>query len=274
VSMTIAMGAYCAGGIVLCADTTIIAGDQKWQRLKMSHVLGKSGSFAIANSSQDVNAANTLIRNLMDTLRDTDIKNQHQLESLVTSKMTKWSRAYQTGHPATQFILAAYLIGNVISEDGLLLYFCEPPNTILLHDMHGDSKGFIGIGTGSAITNPMFATLFSSLASQKGRLMEFSYLMYLAKKNDAWCGGRTIAVLLKSEHIEPMRINPLDMEAAESLGSLFDYVLSTTASGVLPQPDEEKAKKFSEFIAGRVVDLNARYRQLKIRALDGTEISY
>src|SRR5579884_3844397 len=106
--MTIAMGAYCAGGIVLCADTTIIAGDQKWQRLKMSHVLGKSGSFAIANSSQDVNAANTLIRNLMDTLRDTDIKNQHQLESLVTSKMTKWSRAYQTGHPATQFILAAY----------------------------------------------------------------------------------------------------------------------------------------------------------------------
>jgi hypothetical protein len=74
VSMTIAMGAYCAGGIVLCADTTIIAGDQKWQELKMSHVMGKSGSFAIANSSQDVNAANTLIRNLMDTLRDTDIK--------------------------------------------------------------------------------------------------------------------------------------------------------------------------------------------------------
>jgi hypothetical protein len=145
---------------------------------------------------------------------------------------------------------------------------------MLLHDMHGDSKGFIGIGTGSAITNPMFATLFSSLASQKGRLMEFSYLMYLAKKNDAWCGGRTIAVLLKSEHVEPMRINPLDMEAAESLGSLFDHVLRTTGTGVLPQPNEEKAQKFSEFIASRVVDLNARYRQLKIRALDGTEISY
>src|SRR5690242_9207425 len=95
VSMTIAMGAYCAGGIILCADTTIIAGDQKWQGLKMSHVMGKVGSFAIANSSEDVNAANTLIRNLMDALRDTEIKNRQQLESLVTSKMTKWAKAYQ-----------------------------------------------------------------------------------------------------------------------------------------------------------------------------------
>jgi hypothetical protein len=272
--MTIAMGAYCAGGIVLCADTTIIAGDQKWQGLKMSHVMGKSGSFAIANASQDLNAANTLVRNLMDDLRDTEIKNRHQLESLVTSKMTKWSKAFQIGHPSTQFILAAYLNGSVIAEDGLLLYFCEPPNTILLSNIHDDFKGFIGIGSGAAVTNPMFQTLFSCLASQKGRLLEFSYLMYLAKKGDTWCGGRTIAVLLKSEHVEPMRISPLDMEAAESLGNLFDNVLSTTGSGILPQPDEEKARKFSEYIAARVVDLNARYRQLKIRALDGTEITY
>jgi hypothetical protein len=272
VSMTIAMGAYCAGGIILCADTNIVAGDQKWQGLKMSHVMGKVGSFAIANSSEDVNAANTIIRNLMDALRDTEIKNRQQLESLVTSKMTKWARAYQVAPPRTQFILAAYLHGSLIPEDGLLLYFCEAPNTMLLHQIFDDDHGFIGIGTGSAVTNPMFKTLFSSLASAKSRLMEFSYLMYLAKKNDAWCGGRTISVLVKSEHVEPMRINPLDMEAAEGLGNLFDHVLRTTGSGIIPQPDEEKAKKFAEHIAGRVVDLNARFRQLKFRALDGTEI--
>jgi len=58
--------------------------------------------------------------------------------------------------------------------------------------------------------------------------------MYLAKKNDAWCSGRTIAIVLESEHIEPLRFNPLGMKGAESLGNLFEHVLSTSGAGIIP----------------------------------------
>jgi hypothetical protein len=272
--MTIAMSAYCAGGIVLCTDSNIIYGDQKWQGLKIAHTLGKTGSFAVASSSEDVDAGNTLVGNLIDSLNSTEIKDRKQLESLVTSRMSKWAKPFLGNPPKVGFILASYINGYQIRNEGLFIHYCEPPNTMILRKIFDDHDGFIGIGTGSAITNPLFKTLFSSLASAKARLTEFAYLMYRAEKNDAWCGGPTIAVVLKAEHIEPMRINPMDMQAAKELGHLFDFLLRTTGAGIIPQPDDDKAKKFSEHIASMVFDLGAKFRQLKFRALDGTEITY
>jgi hypothetical protein len=252
--MTTAMAAYCAGGIVLCADSNIAYGDQKWQALKVVHSIGEIGSFAIAGTSYDVNAANTMIGSVMESVRTTQVTDRQKLESLVVSKMSKWAKPFKEP-PLTQFIIACYtkwqrqeevILGrNVISavkgpaqmQTNLSLYFCEPPNTMILHERMDESHGFIGIGTGSATTKPEFNRLFDSLASARTRLIEF------------YTGGTTVAVVVPEKHVEPIRINPLDMEAAKGLGRQFDFVLRMTMSGVIPQTDEAAAENFANHIS-------------------------
>jgi hypothetical protein len=275
--MTIALGSLCAGGLIVAADTAIVLSDgSKAYGMKVQTKTSATGCYVLANCSEDGNAANTLGEQILTALEGEDPQTLSKAEKVVTKTMTQWSCAYMTGHPATQLVFGVFINKPENfwqnTGGGLGLYFCEPPNTILRKQANDDSRGYTAIGTGSAVTDPLYKTLFSNLNSASGRLRDIAYLMYRAKRDNAYCDGYTTAVLLKNEYTDPIRITPLDMQVAENTSNLLDFVLRPCADAVLTPRDDEAFKKYSEFIVNLIHSNSARFAALKFHSLQGEEI--
>lgn len=276
--MTIALGTLCAGGLIVAADTAIVLSDgSKTYGLKMQTRRSATGCYAIANCAEDGNAANTLVERILNGLENEDPQTLLKAEEILTNKMTEWSYAFAQTHPATQLIVGMFInkpekYGHNIGG-GLGLYFCEPPNTVLRKHEFDDSNGYIAVGTGSAVTDPLYRTLFSSLNSATGRLRDIAYLMYRAKKDSAYCDGRTNAVLLKNEYVDPIWITPLDMQAAENMGNILDFVLRPCVDATLTPRDDEAFRKYADYIISLIRQNSARFAALKFHSMSGDEIA-
>src|SRR6516162_9632019 len=82
--MTIALGALCAGGLIIAADTAIIADDgSKTYGLKVHQGMSKTGCYVIASATQDGNAAKTLTIQILDELEEQDPKTLARVEKIV-----------------------------------------------------------------------------------------------------------------------------------------------------------------------------------------------
>ena len=107
VAMTIAIGMLCEGGAVISADSKVVLTDGSVVKGAKIHTAPTSwGSYAIANSANDANAARTLIRRIAALLDKSAIKNFDELEAAVSYEMTEWSRAFRK-IPSTQLIVAS-----------------------------------------------------------------------------------------------------------------------------------------------------------------------
>lgn len=277
--MTIAIGVLCTEGIVVAADTKITATDGTTSiGPKVLTSVTEDGNFVIANASNDGNAANTLIPDLFEAIQQQKPLSLIQLEKIVRGEMAHWAAQFPQGAPSIQMILGAEIKHaehpNQRFGGGMGLYFCEPPNTMVWRDYFDDSKGYVAIGTGSAITDPIFRTLFSNTGTAKSRLMEISYLMYRAKQDaGSFCGGHTNAVILKREATYPLWVNYQSMIAAEKLGPLFDQVLMFAAATVIPQNDGSYGTFSSpEDVALAVKHLAEEYNQLTFSTLQSGAI--
>jgi hypothetical protein len=275
--MTIALGALCAGGLIIAADTAIIADDgSKTYGLKVHQGMSKTGCYVIASATQDGNAAKTLTIQILDELEEQDPKTLARVEKIVQEKMTAWAYAYSQSPPGIQMVFGAFV--NCVSipgkniGGGLALYFCEPPNTIVRKHHTDDSSGYVAVGTGAAVTDPLFKTMFSSVASPSSRLKEISYLMYRAKKDSALCDGHTNAVFLKDGYETPFWVTPIDMELAEKQGQRYDFLVRALAGAVFSQTDEAAAHKFAHHVADMTVSNGAPYRSIKFRTIDAREV--
>lgn len=268
--MTIALGVLCGGGLIVAADTRIVSADgATHDAMKVHSTMTASGSYVIANSTTDGNAANTLIPQIVRDLDQIDPKTLEEVEETLTNRMTRWAAVFATA-PMIQMVVGAFV--NSVAHGGLGLYFCEPPNTVTRHTWSDDSKGYVSVGTGATATDPLYRSLFSSMTSPRTRLLQISYLMYRAKKDYAsFCGGKTNAVLLKAEHCPPIYITPFDMNLAEEMGYDFDFALRATASGIVSQTDEG-VEAFSQYVAGAIVEHGRLYRQMKFHSISGEEI--
>jgi hypothetical protein len=273
--MTIALGVLCGGGLIVAADTAIIANDgSKTYACKLHQRMAPSGCFVIAAATLDGNAATTLITQTLDELEAKDPKTLAKAEQIVQEKMTAWSYAFSQP-PGIQMVFGAFV--NTVSMPGknsgggLALYFCEPPNTIVRKEAFDNSRGYVAIGTGAAVTDPLYKTFFASLASAQTRLKEISYLMYRAKKDNANCDGRTNAVFLKHAYEPPLWVTPLDMEAAEHLGPRFDFLLHTLAGAVFPQPNESATKEFASNFSVMITNAAAPYIAFTFKTIDARE---
>jgi len=229
--MTIAIGMLCGYGAIVAADRrrALSDGTSTFEN-KIVKFNGASISFAIADSSQDADAAKTLVRTISHRLGTSSILGWGDVEQLITKAMTEWYVPY-TEAPSTKLIAGIMLKGF-----GVQLYSCEPPNTVLPH-----SEGYISAGMGASVTDPLNSVLFGHAPQSRhpqAVLRQIAYLMFRAKKDNAWCGGLTDAVYLdlKSEQAEWVSIP--DMRQAEEASFQLDLVLNSAASAMLGYPED------------------------------------
>ena len=221
--MTIAMGMPCFRGVIVAADTQIAIGDAAQKASKLYFFKGASGAFAITFSSNDVNATRTLIKWIQRELERAACADPLELETVVCSVMTKWSAAYTIGLPFPEMEI---IISSRLINDEPRLYFCQPPTTFLEH------HDYVAAGTGSAVTNPLNATLFginNQYTDAQSALRMVSYLMYRAKKDTISCGKSTYCVIVSWNCDLPIIVNHLDFEVAERYASELDFLLHSTS---------------------------------------------
>lgn len=206
-------------------------------------------------------AGETLVSEITTDLREHDPRSWNGVEQWIKAAMVRWYSEYRE-EPKTQVIIGAF----VNHETGL--YYCQPPNTV-----NRDSSGYLGIGAGAAITDPLFATLFGDVVSPNKSLRRLSYLIYRAKKENAFCGGQTDAVFLKAEYVKPLRIQQRDMAQAEAFGSHVDSALAQTANMVLTGTRGVNTQAVLD-LAHTITFQGSAYRGLQFCSTTGIEIPW
>ena len=74
--MTIGIGMYCEEGLIVAADTQLAMTDGSTRMGKKVHqAIADSGVYVTANATEDGNAANTLIPDILTDLQNQDPKN-------------------------------------------------------------------------------------------------------------------------------------------------------------------------------------------------------
>jgi hypothetical protein len=247
--MTIAIGALCAEGVIVAADTRIVGTDGSTSvGVKVRSEMSNTGCYAIANATNDGNAANTLVPDILDDLKRGDPQNFYDLETNVRATMSTWAAQHPHGTaPSVQLILGAYIDQLVLPDlragGGSALYYCETPNTMVRKEPTDDSRGYVAIGVGATITDPIYRTLFYGSAPLRDRLIQIGYMMYRAKKDmGAFCGGITNAVLVKHKHEFPQWIDNHLIGFAESSGLTIDGIMRSAVEALICTTDENKIK--------------------------------
>jgi hypothetical protein len=252
--MTIAIGALCADGLIVAADTRVVMSDGATSiGVKVHTGMSNTCSWVIANATEDGNAANTLIPDIFSELEQDDPQSLPQAETNVRATMAKWVSQHPHGAPPVQLIMGISVdrpqhpIGR--NGGGIELYFCEPPNTMVRKTALDDCRGYIAIGAGSVTTDPLYRMLFAGSASTRGRLLQVAYLMYRAKKDMASaCGGTTNAVVLRCKHEFPVWVPNVNMAMAEHQGQIFDATLRQAAWGMIGDfPTESEPDYLNKF---------------------------
>lgn len=261
--MTIALGMICRGGLIIAADTRFATteGFMQDDGCKVTAFLTPSGVFVTAYTSESGTAGETLVNEITADLKEHDPCSWNAVEQWLKASMVRWYSEYRE-EPKTQVIIGAF----VNQETGL--YFCQPPNTV-----NRNSTGYLGIGVGASVTDPLFRTLFGSVVSPHMCLREISYLMHRAKKENAFCGGHTDAVLLKEEYAQPLRIEQRDMAQAEVFGSQLDSTLARTATAVLCRTNPTDPLAIID-LANDIARLGLPYERLQFRSTSGIEIPW
>ena len=151
--MTIALGMLCGGGAIIAADSkSINSGNGMTARgRKLAIVDTKHIAFAIAESSEDANATETLVRKISARLGRQKESDWNTVESDITDAMGEWDSAFTQKSPDTQLIAGITMPGS-----GTRLYFCQPPNTIV-----PKLEGYVSAGWGADVADPLFKTLFN-----------------------------------------------------------------------------------------------------------------
>jgi 20S proteasome alpha/beta subunit len=265
--MTIAIGMLCGGGIIVAADRKAVLTDGSTrQENKLCMFDGRVIAFAIADASDNANAAKSLVRKLSPHLTSSSARTFIDIETLISSVMSEWHKAFNDP-PMTSLIMAIILKGC-----GSQLYLCQPPNTILPKP---EPEGYIAAGIGSSVTDPLAATLFNPYAQGNNPqtvLRQISYLMYRAKKDNAFCGGGTDAVYLDTRNETAVWINASDIRNAERASFQLDIVLNM-ATMVALSGSGPVLKRNADAV-GDVIMQCEKFRSIVFHDLRGNEIGY
>ena len=258
--MTIAIGMVFGGGIIVAADTNEVLSDgSKRQAQKVRIASTDTACLAIAHATEDGNAAKTLVTHLIADIEGNAVRSWAFLESLLSDRMTQWAGAFYKP-PSVQLV-----VGGRINGSGMALYFCEPPNSVVLQ-----VSGYLGIGSGASVTDPLCKLLFPSLvAPARARLTQLAYLMHRAKEDSALCGGKTTAAIVPSDiKIGPGWVLTGSMEKAEENSKAFDFLLQSTA-GAATASDEENLQARCVQVGKSIEHMAKFLRQLDFRVSGG-----
>jgi hypothetical protein len=286
--MTIAIGRVCTGGIIIAADTRISWEDGRTSDVKKIRSMKTGcGMYVMAHSSHDANTAESLMVRIEHDLNDNDPRFLMDVEGIIKNAMTTWYSDFGANNQPDLSLLVAAFVNPFTGWEGMSqpppwgdrkftqmiapemgLYLCQPPNTVV-NKMSPD--GYVAIGVGANISDPLFNTLFNYSSGPRVCLGQISYLMHRAKKDyGAYCGGQTDAVFLDPELVAPLEIKRTDMAVAESFGPSLDRALSSVASAIIPR-DYAQDKEILE-VASRMHGLSLGYLRLQFRSTTNIEI--
>lgn len=218
--LTIAIGARYTDGIIICADTKVVATDgATTSNTKMMFGIGPPNRrIVIADAGEDARAGMMVAEQIVTAIGRS--KNWLDTEMRIKEVMTKWYNAYGAHHaPTLQFILG------VTPSDGGSIYLCEPPATVL------DCIP-LAIGRGSRAVESLLESpggLLPYSAPLRATLLRLAFLMYRAKKDEgSACGGDT-HTLVMPEKGPVFPISNEEMAVAEKLAGEIDSLMLSAA---------------------------------------------
>jgi hypothetical protein len=229
---------YCAGGLIVCADSHVVSGDGLiTSGYKLAGVTCGNGSFVIANAADDGNAANMLAQDILDTIAASN-SGRDEVEAAIKKTMETWHSGYgQNKPPSIHFCLAARY-----GPQNRSLYFCEPPNTVLRKHL-GES---VALGIGGQIVDALLPEVIRGPLWMRETLIQAAYLMYRAKREHAFLkGSDTDALAISQETGDIRQVTREEMAAAEAVGPDVDFMLRYVYLGLLGQPRGLNQKDFT-----------------------------
>jgi 20S proteasome alpha/beta subunit len=257
--MTIAIGHRCADGVLVAADRQVTKEDlSKTSESKVLSFSGVSGIFAIACASENLNATRTVINKIKAILSTISINDDNHLETHVTKIMADWYGTYgQIKPPESVMILGSRLNGQKAK-----LFRCEPPSTFLF------SPSYVAAGAGESVTDPIYDLLFDvGSGTVIQALRRVCYLMYRAKKDNAFCGGSTMCIYLGDSRNTPVTVRPTDILDQEESSKELDFFLTMAATLTLESAPE--TIKTNAVGLGEALEALADIRKTKFHELNG-----
>lgn len=275
--MTIGIGMLCTHGAVIAADTQITLSDGSTHTAQKVHsISSKSGAFVVAFASDDANATRTLRDDLFEDLVKGDPQTLREVEDIVRPRMAVWAAAYTHHLPEVELILGAATPAPWVPErqkrGGVGLYFCQPPNTMLLkHFLEPEPSTYVAIGGGAAVTDPIYKSFFWGMTNPKECLKHIGYLLYRAKKDlGQYCGGYSTAFFLQEKKPAALPLIPVYLENAEKAGMMLDHGLRLACSALQASTvaeSEEFLKLMRDYL-----EIMKNYRSLRFLTQFGAEI--
>lgn len=248
--MTIGIGMFCQGGLVVAADTQMTYSDgTTHNRSKIKSLSAATGAYVIAYSCLDINHAEALANEILTDLNLSDPKSFIGVEEIVKNRLKQWAEmpTLRDDRPYIAFILGCRLDPTPNNSDCLGLYLFESSGIVLRKTIE-DSHGYVAIGAGAVVTDPLFRMLFGSLVHPRVCLAQMSYLMYRAKKDcRGACGGETDAVLLRTDDPEPAWVEGM-IWAEQKYGGALDGMLSRLTEKIMSRNGFDDRTRFMDFL--------------------------
>jgi hypothetical protein len=262
--LTIAIGADYYGGIIVCADTKVVATDGATTAdFKLAIGLGSQPkTVVIANAAEDGHAATMLAEEIILAIGNVNMEQEEEWQ--IKKVMTAWHNSYGAQQaPNLQFIVGT-VSGNL---DRILL--CEPPATVL--ECHP-----VAIGRGARAVESFLHIpdgLVPHSASMRATLLRLAFLMYRAKKDEgSACGGDThTAVIPKGGMF--FLVPKEEMAAAEKLAAEIDELMVNTARMITTDLSAPGAASNSlETLSGQYRNLLKRWHNLDFTSIRRYEL--
>jgi hypothetical protein len=225
--MTLAIGMLCEEGIILAADSRLSYDDDSIQDcVKVAGFLSSTGTFVVVHSSEDANAADSLVAEIKLRIEKSDPKTFEELQGAVKSALQRWYVPVHDDRPTMQLLLGA----SMQQEKERAMFYCEPPNTVKRVWDH-----YKAIGAGWRISDPIYERFRSdSVPSAHSCLCQISYMMYRAKKLiPRSVGGSTDVGFITEPSTVPYWIERVSMASAEAYGLALDRNVAKLASLVM-----------------------------------------
>lgn len=245
--MTIAIGMFCENGLIVAADTQMTYTDgTTYDKTKIKTLRAKTGAYAIAYSSLEINPAEALANDILSDLNLMDPKSFVGVEEILRDRLREWADTPTTGdRPYIAFILGCRIDPSPSNSDCLGLYLCESSGIVLRK--RAEESRYVAIGAGATVTDQLYRMLFRKLVNPRICLAQLSYLMYRAKKDcRGACGGGTDAVLLRTNDLEPAWINSM-IHAEERFGGMLDATLSRITEEIMSRNGFDDKSRFARF---------------------------
>jgi hypothetical protein len=256
--MTLAIGAYFVGGMIVCADTNVVFTDdnvitgEKLRALELG-----DRTYVIANAAYDGRAGTMLATEILERLSDST--ERFKIEPIIKKVMTAWYSKYlQFQPPELSFILAARA-----GLQNKRIFLCQPPNTVTLMESP------IAVGGGSRVVDPLLPNVLAGKVNLRPTIVRIAYLMYRAKKDHIKLANSQTDLMVVCNSGEVRPVSRHSMKAAEALGPEIDFLLMECCLGMLSQGAAADHQNFTETFNRAYLKLADKVALLKFPSLNG-----